>query len=276
MKNSKTTALLMLLVFLLVAAVVIIFLTGLDNSAKRNNTPEKVTSVGDSSPNVETPSPSPSAAAVILPTTAPTYYPPSTTAPAATVRPVTTATPKPKATPTPTPTPTPSPSSSAEAGMLPAAELIPATPTPEGNGTTVMTPVTVLPTGTTLGSGTFRSETGASINIHADWTAAVSGEKTADVTVTVYVDSYSLFTSASPEILNISLDGQYVSLASPAIEYDGNTQISTLINSRTFTVNLSAGEIRSLPLQVVWMYRGTYGGMQIDVIECGGTITVSR
>ncbi|MCR5089775.1 MAG: hypothetical protein K6C08_09715 [Oscillospiraceae bacterium] len=274
MKNSKTTALLMLLVFLLVAAVVIIFLTGLDSSAKRNNTPENVTSVGDSSPNAETPAPSasPTPSAVILPTTAPTYYPPSTTAPAATVRPVTTATPKPTATPTPTPTP----SASAGSGMLPAAELIPATPTPEGNGTTVLTPLTVLPTGTTLGSGTFRSETGASINIHADWTAVVSGEKTVDITVTAYVDSYSLFTTASPETLNISLDGQYVSLASPAIEYDGNTQITTQINSRTFTVNLSAGEIRSLPLQVAWMYRGTYGGMQIDVIECGGTITVSR
>lgn len=158
--------------------------------------------------------------------------------------------------------------------MVPIDELIPATPTPAGSGENGST--TLVPTGTSLGSGSFRSDSGASINIHADWSAVVSGDRTVDVTVTVYCDSYSLFTTASPEALNIGLDGQYLSLASPTIEYDGTAQISTLINSHTFSVNLGAGESRSIPLEVSWLYRGTYGGVQIETIDCGGNISLSR
>ena len=50
----------------------------------------------------------------------------------------------------------------------------------------------------------------------------------------------------------------------------------TLINNRTFTVPLTGGETRSIPVEVVWNYRGTYGGTYLDTIECGGNITLSR
>ena len=265
MKNNRTTALLMLLVFLLVAAVVIIFLTG-DKAPKKDGPIENVTIPGDTSVSAETPAPTPDPTTV--PTVAPTYYAPSTSAPSQTARPVQTAAP-PQATPTPTPTP------SSDVGMLPAEELIPATPDtgtePDG------TPTVTVPVGTTLGSGTFRSDTGTPLNIYAEWSASVSGAQTADVTVTVYVDSYSLYTTASPEALNIAVDTQYVSLASPAIEYDGTDgQRVTMINSRTFSVNLGPGESRSIPVQIVWNYRGTYGEVYMDTIECGGSISLSR
>ena len=135
----------------------------------------------------------------------------------------------------------------------------------------------MIPTGTSLGSGAFRSDSGTSINIHADWNAVVSGTNTVDITVTAYVDSYSLYTTASPDVLNIAVDGQYFSLASPAIEIPTTTQpISTKINSRTVTVTLSGGETRNIPVEVIWHYRGTYGGTYLDSIECGGNITLSR
>lgn len=281
MRNNRTTALLMLLVFLLVVAVVIIFLTGLDNNNPHSNIPyQNVTSTAEPSLAPETPSPTPIPSTA--PTTAPVYYPPSTAAPAQTARPVSTATP---------PTSTPVASSSGDSGiaMLPAEELIPATPAvssapsvvtelPLDTGTvTPFAPVQVLPTGTALGSGTFRSDTGTSLNIHADWSATVSGERTVDITVSVYVDSYSLYTNASPEALNVAVDGQYVSLASPAIEYDGTDGArSTLINNRTFTVNLTTGETKSIPAEIVWLYRGTYASVSLDTIECGGLIALSR
>ena len=161
--------------------------------------------------------------------------------------------------------------------MLPAEELIPATPGDGSGDASGGTPAVSVPVGAFLGSGTFRSDTGTALNIHADWSASVSGEQKADVTVTVYVDSYSLYTTAAPEVLNISVDNQYISLASPAIEYDGTDgQRSTMINSRTFTVNLGAGESRSIPVQIVWNYRGTYGETYMDTIECGGNISLSR
>lgn len=278
MKNNRTTALLMLLVFLLVVAVVIIFLTGLERNPSSDNPYENVTvTVAPEEPQESSePEAADTPAPTTAPTQAPTYYPPSTATPVQTAAPVSTAAP---AVQTPTPTATPTPTPVSEGGMLPAEELVPVVPGvnnapagDEGAGA-----VNTIPTGTVIGSGTFRSDTGTALNIHADWSAAISGTQTVDITVTVYADHYSLITYATPGALQISVDGQYVSLASPAIENDGSAgAVTTEINSRTFTVSLASGEVRNVPVEVVWLYRGTYSGVDLETIECGGNITVSR
>ena len=299
MKSNRTTALLMLLVFLLVVSVVIIFLTGLDRPASNSNPYQNVTTTAVPTVAVETPTPTPTPEVTpspsIVPTNAPVYYPPSTAMPSETASPVRTSTPPPAGVSVPSGTgatstasnntgtaaATPSPIPGADANMLPAQELIPIVPgantAPSGNADASGSNVSVIPTGTSLGNGSFRSDSGTSINIHADWNAVVSGTNTVDITVTAYVDSYSLYTTASPDVLNIAVDGQYFSLASPAIEIPTTTQpVSTKINSRTVTVTLSGGETRNIPVEVIWHYRGTYGGTYLDSIECGGTITLSR
>ncbi len=291
MKSNRTTALLMLLVFLLVVAVVIIFLTGLDRPSRSDNPYENVTVSAAPTEAAATPEPTPSPTPTAAPTSSvPVYYPPSTTSPSQTAQSVTTAIPSvngstntgasaASATAAPTATPVPG----ADSSMLPAQDLIPIVPgvndsTSEGAADSNTSSATnLIPVGTSIGSGTFRSDSGTSINIHADWDAVVSGAGTVEITVTAYVDSYSLFTTASPETLNIAVDGQYVSLASPAIEIQSNAgQVTTLINNRTFTISLSGGEQRSIPIEVVWNYRGTYGGTYLETIECGGNITLSR
>ena len=297
MKSNKTTALLMLLVFLLVVSVVIIFLTGLDRPASTSNPYQNVTATAVPTVAVETPEPTPTPEATPtptpVPTNAPVYYPPSTSMPSQVAQPVSTATPPPAGVSVPSGTgaattsnnsgtaaATPSPIPGADANMLPAQDLIPIVPganTAASGNADAGNAASVIPTGTSLGSGTFRSDSGTSINIHADWNALVSGPNTVDITVTAYVDSYSLFTTASPDVLNIAVDGQYFSLASPAIEIPTTTQpVSTKINSRTVTVTLSGGETRNIPVEVIWQYRGTYGGTYLDAIECGGNITLSR
>ena len=298
MKSNKTTALLMLLVFLLVVSVVIIFLTGLDRPTSTSNPYQNVTSTAVPTVAVETPEPTPTPEATptpsAAPTNAPVYYPPSTSMPSETASPVRTSTPPPAGVSVPSGTgataatsgnagtaaaSTPIPG--ADANMLPAQDLIPVVPgantSPSGSADASGSSASVIPTGTSLGSGTFRSDSGTSINIHADWSAVVSGTNTVDITVTAYVDSYSLYTTASPDVLNIAVDGQYFSLASPAIEIPTTTTpVSTKINSRTVTVTLSGGETRNIPVEVLWHYRGTYGGTYLDSIECGGNITLSR
>ena len=268
MKNNRTIALLMLLVFLLVVAVVIIFLTGLDRHSTSDNPYENVTVTSTPEMPAETPEPAPTTA----PTSAPVYYPPSTAAPVQTAAPVSTAAPASAATPTPAPTPTPV-TALEDGGILPAKDLIPVVPgatITDGDGNTI-------PSGTVIGSGQFRSDTGTALNIHADWTAAISNPQTVDVTVTVYADHYSLVTYATPGALQVSVDGQYVSLGSPAIENDGTAGLTTTqINSHTFQVPLTSGDIRTIPVQVVWQYRGTYSGVDLPTIECGGNITVTR
>jgi len=295
MKSNKTTALLMLLVFLLVVSVVIIFLTGLDRPASTSNPYQNVTATAVPTVAVETPEPTPTPEATPtptpVPTNAPVYYPPSTSMPSETAQPVRTSTPPPAGvsvpsgtgaatTSTSTGTAGATPIPGADANMLPAQDLIPIVPganTAASGNADAGNAASVIPTGTSLGSGTFRSDSGTSINIHADWTALVSGPSTVDITVTAYVDSYSLYTTASPDVLNIAVDGQYFSLASPAIEIPTTTQpVSTKINSRTVTVTLSGGDTRAIPVEVIWHYRGTYGGTYLDSIECGGNITLSR
>ena len=297
MKSNKTTALLMLLVFLLVVSVVIIFLTGLDRPASTSNPYQNVTATAVPTVAVETPEPTPTPEATPtptpVPTNAPVYYPPSTSMPSQVAQPVSTATPPPAgvsvpsgtgaattSTNTGTAAAASTPIPGADANMLPAQDLIPIVPganTAASGNADAGNAASVIPTGTSLGSGTFRSDSGTSINIHADWTALVSGPNTVDITVTAYVDSYSLYTTASPDVLNIAVDGQYFSLASPAIEIPTTTQpVSTKINSRTVTVTLSGGETRNIPVEVNWQYRGTYGGTYLDSIECGGNITLSR
>ena len=295
MKTNRTTALLMLLVFLLVVSVVIIFLTGLDRPASTSNPYQNVTATAVPTVAVETPEPTPTPEATPtptpVPTNAPVYYPPSTSMPSETAQPVRTSTPPPAGvsvpsgtgaatTSTSTGTAGATPIPGADANMLPAQDLIPIVPganTAASGNADAGNAASVIPTGTSLGSGTFRSDSGTSINIHADWTALVSGPSTVDITVTAYVDSYSLYTTASPDVLNIAVDGQYFSLASPAIEIPTTTQpVSTKINSRTVTVTLSGGDTRAIPVEVIWHYRGTYGGTYLDSIECGGNITLSR
>lgn len=287
MKSNRTTALLMLLVFLLVVSVVIIFLTGLDRPTSSDNPYQNVTSTAVPTVAVETPEPSPSEepspTPSVPPTSAPVYYPPSTLMPSQTAQPVKTATPPPAGVSVPSGTgattsaATSTPIPGADSNLLPAQDLVPVVPGANTGADTSGNTASVIPVGTSLGNGTFRSDSGTSINIHADWNALVSGQNTVDITVTAFVDSYSLYTTATPEALNIAIDGQYFALASPLIEIPTTTQpVSTLINNRTVTVSLSGGETRSIPVEVIWHYRGTYGGTYLDSIECGGNITLSR
>ena len=247
MGKSRTTAFLLVLIFLVVAAVTFIFLTSLDNGSDDKFSSDNVVIVA---PSVE---PSPAAAEntpIAAPTTPPSSAPAEVTL-------------SPAASPAAAPTPAPA------AEQTPSAE-------PSPVPTTAPTSSPAESYGTPLGSGSFTSDTGAKINIIADWVAMTSGPDTVNVKVTVSVISYSLVTAAFPDRVHIGLNGQYVSLGAPAINYTGTAQVTSPLNDYTFTANLADGDTVSLPLSVVWDYRGSYGEMQIDSIECGGSITLSR
>lgn len=160
---------------------------------------------------------------------------------------------QPASTPVPTPPPTPTPTPSAE---------------PE--------PTQPVSYGADLGSGSFKSDTGAKLNIHADWSARTVSATQAEVTVKVILDSYSLHLQAVSNSVNLNLGGQYVSLNAPAVDYDGSEALSTELASKTFTVELSEGQSDDLSLAVEWHFGGTYGDVELPVIECGGTISLSR
>ena len=93
--------------------------------------------------------------------------------------------------------------------------------------------------------------------------------------------SYALHYVAFPRTLNISLDGQYVSLDPPTINYDGGDQAVHALGTTTFTVELPANSSKALTLQVEWQFNGEMGSpggnrILLPVIECGGAINITR
>ena len=168
------------------------------------------------------------------------------------------------ATPAPTVPPTVTP--------MPVSTIMP-TPVPP---TPVPTP-TPVPVGQVIGSGSFKSETGTPLNVRADWTAELLDANRVKVRVAVYLESYSLNIIASQNALHVSVGDDYVTANTPAVDLDDNTAIhSSLLNTTEHTVPLAGGEARSFPVQVQYLFRGTYFKQNIDTIECGGMIQLAR
>lgn len=242
---------LIIVLFLLLAAMVVYFLLGDAERDYYNPNP-----VSQSTQTEE----APYSSASVFQSTEPAQQvfntpvpadPFSQAAPAAvpTAMPVTT--PAPVVTPAPTPVPTPAP-----------------TPTPQ-------------PAGMPLGSGSFASDSGASLNIRADWSAVTADAGNADVTVIVYADHYSLYYN-SFQSLFISLGDRSQNIYANEIMTDSNEHQLTELGRATVTVPLTQGEERMFPLNVEWHYNGVYGkdangvAIELPVISCDGLITLCR
>ena len=238
--NGKITAVLFIIVLILVVAVICTFLTSFDRS------PESPEPTEDPQLSEE-----PVSTQAVIATTPPTPVP--TPAPTPAPAPAATPVPTPAATPAPTPIPTP------EATPEPTEEPLPLNYESEE-----------------LGSGSFRSDTGLHIDISAEWTARTVSDNRVEIDVTVYLESYSIRLGPSEDAVNISLGGEYVSLGTPAVQYEGNQKLVTKLASKTFRVDLPQESSNSYHLEAVYNFGGTYGGVSIPAIECGGVISLSR
>ena len=150
--------------------------------------------------------------------------------------------PSPTAAPTPPPTPTPTP-----------------TPTPEPTPT---------PLPNVSGSGSFTSNSGTGLNLKVDWSAYSSGGSPM-LQVEVNVSHYSFFTSALWNAIEVKVNGVTYTANSKEVAYDGNDlQISPMA---TFNVPAQSG---NNTVEVIWHYRGSYSGVALDTIECGGSVYI--
>ena len=156
-------------------------------------------------------------------------------------------TPKPTQAPAPTPAPTPQPA-----------------PTP------APTP-TPAPAGKDLGSGSFRSSTGTGMELLCSWSAVSVDDNKAQVTLTIGVESATIYLNELVDRIHLRVGDQTGRITQPALSYEGG-RTTHQFGSKTFTVDLSQGS--SFNVAVEWHYSGSYGGTQLDVIECGGTITL--
>lgn len=238
MSKGRIKAVLFIIVFLLVIAVAVNLLMDMQSERKADATPTNDPYANTVTPSVET-QPSVIETAQPTPAIAPSTVPTATPVPA---------TPVPTQTPAPTPVPT-------------------ATPEP-------VQPV--IPQGEVIGSGSFTSDTGTPLNLRADWTATVLDAERVEVTVNVYLVSYQIEVRELYNAVNVSVGDQYASADSPAIKWENNTKLETLLASTVHTLSLPSGSSASFPLAAQYQFGGTYSKVDLPVIECGGTIELSR
>ena len=131
-----------------------------------------------------------------------------------------------------------------------------------------------MPSGQFLGSGSFRSDTGTGLNMICDWSAVSVEGNQAKVTVTISAESFSIYLSNMGNNVFVSVGGQTGALAQPELEHDGGYTVTTF-GTLEFTLPLAEGS-NDFSVAVEWHYNGSYSGVAMDVIECGGTITLTR
>lgn len=208
----------------------------------------------DSSGNANTPPDPNGGSTAVIATPEAEASPTPTLAP--TPPPVTVTTPRP--TPVPTPRPTPKP-----------------TPVPTPKPTPAPTPKPAF-VDYSLGSGSFSSDTGVTINIHANWKAETAGKNQVKITVDSVLESYSLHLKPGLKAVVISINGQRLVLDGPELNLDTDTIKHTPLGSHTVTVNLAEGQSATIPISVEWKFGGVYSGVDLSVITAGGDITLSR
>jgi len=238
MDFRRIKAVLFVVVFLLVMAVAVNLLVDMQNTRKEID-------VGINAPAQVTPP-------VQTQDAYATEQPVNTAAPAASPAP----TEQPVVIPTPQPT-----------------EIVVATPEPTPTPAPTPTPI---PVGQMIGSGSFRSETGVPMNIRADWSAVIEDAERVKVTVQVYLESYQINLIAVDRAVNVSVGDAYVSAGAPAVEWDQNVQIDTLMATTEHTLYLPQGSSNSFPVAVEYHFGGTYSKKELPVIECGGSIQLAR
>ena len=238
MTSGKIKAVLFIIVFLLIVALVASWFVSREEGREPVEEPVVPASEAQGAPEEPAATAPPQPSAVLI-TPKPTPIP----------------TPKPAPTPAPTPSPTPAP-------------LFEVTPAPS------ISPDFVV--GETLGSGSFRSQTGLNIDLFCEWSVAVASAEEVTVTLTVGVSSYALHSRELPDGVLMNVAGQYVSMPSPAVDYDDNVLASHSFGTRSFTVKAPVGQTTRIPVEVNWQFNGSYGGTSIASLECGDAINVAR
>ena len=133
-----------------------------------------------------------------------------------------------------------------------------------------------IPAGEVLGSGVFTSETGVALNLRALWTARVLDAERVAVTVEVYLDSYSLQITAAPKSLHVSVGESFASADTPTVNQEENVKIETLLGRTEHVLPLADGQSARFPVQVEYAFGGTYQKVDLPVLECGGSIELTR
>ena len=172
--------------------------------------------------------------------------------------PVVTPDPTPVSTPSlPDPTPTPTTPLGSETPDIPSEQ----TPTPAP----VFEPIT----------GVFMSDTGTSLNLEAEYTVNRSDDGTYTVSVTVYLDCFSLFCSKRTNCNYLTIDGTEFVYSTDALAFDDGTgrhRTALYSNEVTYTEEQLPDGIY---ISASWYFHGRYSKVEIDRIVAEGRISLN-
>ena len=174
------------------------------------------------------------------------------------------------ATAAPEPDPTPAPTAGPLATPAPAETFQPApssepVQTPEPLPQPTEEPVIVNPN--QLASGSFRSDTGTALNLIAEWRAVSVTEDTARMTITLYLESYSLDIGERRGNL-LTFNGREYYFMTDPIELTGGDFMKTQIY--VWSQDISMSEL-SFDLSVRWNLLGSYSKKEMEAIELSGS-----
>lgn len=179
-----------------------------------------------------------------------------------------TATPEPTATAAPTATPEPT----ATAVPTPSPTAVP-TPTPVPTVAPTETPVpTMEPTNapTYEQIGSFRSDTGAKINLVVKWRISGSGDALT-LHLDAYAESYALVTGDRSGDVVFNVGGTVSYASSKAIHLENVGLTESYLGSTSTEIHPGA----AVPVNVTWYFNGTYSGQSIAAIVAEDTIRIN-
>ena len=116
-------------------------------------------------------------------------------------------------------------------------------------------------------SGSFSSSTGTGLNAKVDWRVYTDASGKQMLQADVSAVSYSFFTDALYQAVVLTVGGSTYSANSAAVRYDGDALTTTPIASFTLPAPASG-----TPISLVWHYRGTYSGKELEDITAEGVI----
>lgn len=151
----------------------------------------------------------------------------------------------------------------------------PAATAPPAPQTTAPAPATTtMPSRPAIeASGKFSSETGSNLEIHIDWAVISSTDTTATIRAEAYLTHYSIWVSARNNgTLKIGNSSQ--TFSTEAITYDGKAKQTQPLATATVDVPLQEDGTATVEISVSWPFWGSYSGIKIDHLTCGGKVTV--
>ena len=119
--------------------------------------------------------------------------------------------------------------------------------------------------GPVISSGSFSSQTGTSLNILVSWNAVVDGFGQKTLYVTVSSTSYSLYSAANANSLELNVNGMTYTATPNAVSYDGNTLATHTLAG--FTILNAVGPAS---ISAAWHFNGVISGIPVGTIWASG------